>query len=139
MSHRRKQKDQKKRDDPNRCYFCLKPMPIKNRVWQNNHLVPIRRCINPKCVLNKEVDPVNGGCWFCHRKYGQMARSYEFDCSLHIKCLERAINMNPANDEYKIIYEELIGELPEHLQEKANQIKARQNLEEEVEGTPDEV
>jgi hypothetical protein len=59
----------------------------------------------------EEVSPVNGGCWFCRRKHGELAYSTEFDTYLHIACLQNAL-LRAGNDrETKIMAAELLDSL----------------------------
>ena len=36
-----------------------------------------------------DTPPIEGGCWFCHRKTGDMEFDTEFDTYYHIDCLEK--------------------------------------------------
>jgi hypothetical protein len=52
--------------------------------------------------------PQEGGCWYCGGDGGEMVFSYEFDCWLHLPCLQTALSTDPTDSEARIMARELI-------------------------------
>lgn len=58
------------------------------------------------------VSPKDGGCWFCHKDFGVMEFSTEFDTNLHEDCLRYALKAEPNNPEAKLMLAEIMNRLP---------------------------
>lgn len=58
-------------------------------------------------VFGEDIRPSEGGCWFCFRKTNDMAFSTEFDCYVHIGCIEATLEDDPEHPEAKIMEAEL--------------------------------
>ena len=54
-----------------------------------------------------ERSPNEGGCWFCFDDAGEMYFSWEFDCWLHMSCLQKELDAPTYNPEAEIIAKEL--------------------------------
>lgn len=57
------------------------------------------------------LSPNDGGCWFCYTDQGEMVFSTEFDCYLHLSCLQKEMTADPTNREAKIMAREFAEEL----------------------------
>lgn len=66
------------------------------------------------------VDPVDGGCWYCHRDDGgDMYLCCEFDCDIHLHCIQDHVaglisRGNYVDLEAEIIVREFRTLLEEH-------------------------
>lgn len=53
-----------------------------------------------------KLHPRDGGCWYCHRTKN-LAFCCEFDCYVHIGCIELALAVDPNDQEASIMFYEL--------------------------------
>lgn len=59
--------------------------------------------------MKQEVQPSDGGCWYCHTKDDDLVFCCEFDTYVHKNCALNAIKIDPNDREAQIIYRELFG------------------------------
>ncbi len=58
-------------------------------------------------MTNKHVSPVDGGCWFCHTTTEPLEFCWEFDCYVHLDCIDEVLSNDPDQPEGKIMHREM--------------------------------
>lgn len=68
-------------------------------------------------IPGTKATPSQGGCWYCHTNAGKMYFSREFDCFLHIECLQKRLKEQPEDKEAEIFAREFGDLLTENTNE----------------------